>query len=89
MKITDFERNAEDKVVAICGEVKHVLSWDFVVQHTPQIGDLIVATEEGIAFVGKEIELAEAAIEEILFPDELPTELPVDPTPVEPEIPPV
>ena len=94
MKIDSFERNAEDKVVAICGDVKHVLSWDFVSAMKPQVGDIIGIFEEGMTLVKQEAENAVKAIESVFetpepitetIPEpivEAPVEAPVEP-PVE------
>jgi hypothetical protein len=65
MKIDSFERNAEDKVVAICGSVKHVLSWDFVASMKPQVGDVLGVFEEGFSLVKQEAENAVQAIESV------------------------
>jgi len=66
MKITDFERNAEDMVVAICGEIKHILSWDFVNEHKPQIGDFLAPIDGVVAFAKEEADKAEEVIAEVL-----------------------
>jgi len=84
MKIDSFERNAEDKVVAICGSVKHVLSWDFVASMKPQVGDVLGVFEEGFSLVKQEAENAVQAIESVFETPEVTAEpiVPVD-TPVE------
>lgn len=53
MKIESFERNEEDKVVAINGNTKVVLSWEYVIKNKPQLGDFLVS-EEGVIVPVKE-----------------------------------
>lgn len=53
MKIESFERNEEDKIVAINGDNKVVLSWEYVVKNKPQLGDFLVS-EEGVVVPVKE-----------------------------------
>lgn len=53
MKIEHFERDSQDRIVAV-GDKSIVLSYEFVAQHKPTIGDEVFETEEGI-FFGKQI----------------------------------
>lgn len=50
-KISDFERNEANEVVAIVGKKKIVLSAEYIEQNKPQIGDELVTDEEAPAEV--------------------------------------
>lgn len=54
MIIDSFERNAEDMVVAICGDTKHLLSWEFILNNKPQVGDVLSMAEEGLELAKQE-----------------------------------
>jgi hypothetical protein len=43
MKITEFERGENNEIIAVLEDgSKQILSFDYVAQHKPQIGDEIV-----------------------------------------------
>lgn len=43
MKITEFERGENNEIIAVLEDgSKQILSFDYVAQHRPQVGDEIV-----------------------------------------------
>jgi hypothetical protein len=46
MKITEFERGENNEIIAVLEDgSKQILSFDYVAQHRPQVGDEIVVEE--------------------------------------------
>jgi len=41
MIIESFERDADDQVIAVSGIHKRVLSWEFIIDNKPQVGDVL------------------------------------------------
>ena len=70
MKIEAFERNDQDEVVAISGVRKVVLSWEYIIDNKPQVGDSFILVD-GVPVPGDD--------------DVSDVEQALDETPVEPE----
>ena len=45
MIIDAFIRDPDNNIIAICGENQVPLSWDYIEENKPQVGDEIVETE--------------------------------------------
>jgi len=45
MIIDAFIRDQDQNVIAICGKKQIPLTWDYIAEHKPQVGDEIVEAE--------------------------------------------
>jgi hypothetical protein len=45
MIIDAFIRDQDQNVIAICGKKQVPLTWDYITEHKPQVGDEIVEDE--------------------------------------------
>jgi hypothetical protein len=75
MKIESFERNSADQVVAISGDTKVVLSWDYIMDYKPQVGDSFIIVD-GVPTPSSEVE--EAVTEMAAIEVEVQQEIPVE-----------
>ena len=76
MKIANFKRDAENKIIALDAEgVETYLDFAYIAEHKPQIGDYYPTVEE----ISELAEIAEEPVEEITTPVEEPTTLVEEP----------
>jgi hypothetical protein len=45
MIIDSFKRDADDVVIAVCGDVEIPLTWQYIYDHKPQVGDELIFEE--------------------------------------------